>query len=127
MSSELITIRGETDGSAASGVVPLDCDLFQSTVSYFRIPKGMTAKIWFKKISGEGETLFTLRYTYDCTVASPSWKSIQQEKLASKGEIALEKRRPEILRSLNGTEAFQITWSQPTAAKAYIEVGVEIE
>jgi hypothetical protein len=129
MSSELLTIRGETDGSTTSGIVSLNCDLFQSTVTYFRIPKGMTAKIWFKKISGEGETLFTLRYTYDCTVASPTWKNIQQEKLASKGEISLEKRRPEILRSLNGTEAFQITWTQPpnSPVKAYIEVGVELE
>jgi hypothetical protein len=127
MSSELITIRGETDGSATSGTVSLDSDLFYSTVSYFRIPKGMAAKIWFKKISGEDETLFTLQYTYDCTVISPSWKNIQQEKLASMGEISLEKRRPEILHSLSGTEAIRIAWIQPTAKKAYVELGVEIE
>jgi hypothetical protein len=127
--SELITIRGETNGTNVSGTVPLDSDLFQSTVNYFRIPKGLTAKIWFKKIAGEGETLFTLQYTYDCTTSPITWKDIQQEKLASKGEISIEKRRPEILRAFTGKEAFRITWTNPTGspAKAYIEVGVEIE
>jgi hypothetical protein len=127
--SELITLRGETDGSATSGTVPLDSDLFYSTVSYLRIPKGMAAKIWFKKIAGEAETLFTLQYTYDCTPASPTWKNIQQEKLASKGELTLEKRRPEILRAFTGKEAIRVTWTQPTsgAAKAYVELGVELK
>jgi len=129
MPSELITIRGETDGSNATGTVSLDSDLFQSTVAFFRIPKGLTAKIWFKKIAGEGETLFTLQYTYDCTASSPVWKNVQQEKLASKGEIALEKRRPEIFRAFNGTEAIRVTWTQPTGSpvKAYIELGLEVE
>ena len=126
-SSELITIRGESDGSSTSGTVPLYSDLFQSTVNYFRIPKGLTAKVWFKKVSGEGETLFTLQYTYDITVAAPDWKNIQQEKLASKGELATEKRRPEILRAFTGKEAFRVNWTQPTACKAYIELGIEVE
>jgi hypothetical protein len=123
---ELITLRGETDGTATSGIVPLDSDLFQSTVNYIRIPKGLTAKVWFKKIAGEAETLFTLQYTYDVTAATPTWKNIQQEKLASKGEISIEKRRPEILRGFTGKEAIQITWSMPVAAKAYVELGLEL-
>jgi hypothetical protein len=127
MTSELITVRGETDGASTSGTVSLDSDLFYGGVSFLRIPRGMTAKIWFKKVSGEAETLFTLQYTYDCTVASPTWKDIEQEKLSSKGELSIEKRRPVILRSLKGTEAFRVTWTQPAAAKAYIELGVEIE
>jgi hypothetical protein len=125
---ELITLRGETDGSALSGTVPLDSDLFQSTVTYLRIPKGLAAKVWFKKVSGDADTLFTLKYTYDVTATAPTWKNIQQEKLASKGEISIEKRRPEILRGFTGKEAIQITWTQPTggAAKAYVELGLEL-
>ena len=123
---ELFVLRGETDGSATSGTVALDSDLFQSTVNYLRIPKGLTAKVWFKKIAGEAETLFTLQYTYDVTAASPTWKNIQQEKLASKGEISIEKRRPEILRGFTGKEAIQVTYTQPTAAKAYLELGLEL-
>jgi len=126
MPSELLILRGETDGTSTSGVVPLDSDLLQATVSYVRIPRGLKAKVWFKKISGEAETLFTLQYTYDVTAASPVWKNIQQEKLASKGEISIEKRRPEILRGFRGTEAIRLTWTQSVAAKAYVELGVEI-
>jgi hypothetical protein len=123
---ELFILTGSTDGTSTSGVVPLDSDLFQSTVTYLRIPKGLVAKVWFKKVSGEAETLFTLKYTYDVTAAAPTWKNIQQEKLASKGEISIEKRRPEILRGFTGKEAIQIGWTQPTAAKAYVELGLEL-
>jgi hypothetical protein len=129
MPSELITMRGETDGTNTTGTVPLESDLFQSTVNYFRIPKGLSAKIWFKKVSGEGDTLFTLQYTHDVTAAAPDWKNIQQEKIASVGEVAIEKRRPEILRGFTGKEAIRVTWTQPTggAVKAYIELGLEVE
>ena len=128
--SELITLVGSTDGSTTSGTIDLYSDLFQSAVQYFRIPKGLTAKIWFKKIAGEGETLFTLQYTHDVTATAPDWTTIlQYEKLAEKGEISLEKRRPQILRAFTGNEAFRVNWTQPTsgAANAYIELGVEIE
>jgi len=127
MSSELLVIRGATDGSNTTGTVSLDSDLFYSTVNYFRIPKGMSAKIWWKKVSGEAETLFTIQYTYDVTASPPTWKDMEQEKLAAKGEISIEKRRPLILRAFTGKEAFRITWTQPTAALAYVELGVEIE
>jgi hypothetical protein len=127
MPGELLLIRGETDGASTTGTVPLYSDVFYSTVTYIRIPKGMAAKIWFKKISGEGETLFTLQYTRDVTASSPIWVNVEAEKLSGKGELEYDKRRPVILRSINGTEAFQIIWSQPSAVKAYIELGVEFE
>ncbi|MEM2179076.1 MAG: hypothetical protein QW272_09690 [Candidatus Methanomethylicaceae archaeon] len=126
MNGELILFRGETDGTSTTGTVPLSSDIIYGTVNNVRIPKGLKAKVWFKKISGEGETLFTLRYTHDVTVASPTWIDIEQEKLSSKGEIFFDMRRPAILHSFNGTEAFQIVWTQPTAVKAYLEINVEI-
>lgn len=122
---ELLTLCGETDGTSTSGAVDLNCDLFYSPVKNFRIPRGMIAKVWFKKVSGEGETLFALEYSEDVTVSSPTWKRIQVEKLASKGEISIEKRRPVILHSITGKEGFRISFSQPTASKAYVELGVE--
>ncbi|MCD6241033.1 hypothetical protein J7K27_05905 [Candidatus Bathyarchaeota archaeon] len=125
---ELFTVYGETDGSSTTGTVSLNSDLFHSSVSYIRIPKGLKAKIWFKKVSGEGETLFTIQYTHDVTAASPTWINVEQEKLASKGEIIIEKRRPVILRGFTGKEAFRVTWTQPSgsAVKAYVELGVEL-
>lgn len=123
---ELLVLRGETPGTATSGVVSLDSDILRFTTSYVRIPKGLKIKVWFKKISGDGETTFTLQYTSDVTVASPTWRNMEVEKLASKGEIIIEKRRPLILRGITGKEAFRITYEQPTAVKAYVEIGVEI-
>jgi hypothetical protein len=126
---ELFVLRGATDGSNATGTVSLNSDLLQSSVTSVRIPKGMKAKIWFKKVSGEGETLFTLKYTHDVTVGAPTYIDVQQEKLASKGEVAIEKRKPEILRGFTGKEAFKVDWSQPSGSPvtAYIELGVEFE
>jgi len=124
--TELLTIRGETDGTSSTGTISLDSDIFQATANHLRLPKGSKAKIWFKKLSGEGETLIKLEYTYDVTVATPTWKTMQVEKLASKGELSIEKQRPSIMRAYKGTEAFRLTWEQPTAVKAYVEIGCEL-
>ncbi len=124
---ELITFIGSTDGTSTTGVVSLDSDILYSQVQYVRIPRGMVAKIWFKKVSGDVETDFILQYSNDVTVSTPTWKDIQVEKLPSSGEISIEKRRPEILRSFTGREGFRVTWSQPTAGLAHIELGVEFE
>jgi len=123
---ELIVLRGETDGTSTTGTFSLDSDILYAPVTYVRIPKGMVVKVWFKKLAGEGEALTTLEYTYDVTVATPTWKALHVEKLAAKGEVTLEKRRPIILRGFTGREAFRVTWSMPTAVKAYVEIGVEI-
>ena len=125
--TELLILRGETDGSSASGVVSLWSDVFHKSVDYLRIPRGRKVKVWFKKVSGDGETLFKLQFTRDVTAETPEWVDVEAEKLASKGELALEKRRPVILRGFTGREAVRVTWEQPTAVKAYVELGVEIE
>lgn len=123
---ELLVLRGETDGISTSGTVSLYSDILATSTDYVMIPKGMKCKIWFKKVSGEGETLFTLQYTYDVTSPRSLWIDIEQEKLASKGEISIDKRRPLVLRGLTGREAFRVVWSQPTPVEAYIELGVEM-
>lgn len=125
--TELITIRGATDGSNTSGTFDLYSDVIYNYVSYIRIPKGMKAKIWWKTLSGEGETLVTLKYTHDVTAGSPTYIDIEQVKLSTEGELSLEKRRPVVLRGFTGKEAFRLDWSQPAAASAYIELGVEFE
>ncbi|MEM1694791.1 MAG: hypothetical protein QW456_11340 [Ignisphaera sp.] len=123
---ELLVLRGETTGTDTSGVVRLDSDILYATADYVMIPKGLKCRVWFKKVSGEGETLFTLQYTDDATAPSPAWRDIEQEKLSSKGEVSIEKRRPLILRGFTGREAFRVTYTQPVASKAYVELGVEI-
>jgi hypothetical protein len=86
----------------------------------------MKAKIWAKRLAAEGETLFQIYWSKDASVTSPTWELLDSQKLASKGEISLEKRRPIVVRSLTGKEGFKISWSMPTAVKAYIELEAEI-
>jgi hypothetical protein len=129
---EILTIKGESDETSASGDFPLYSDLlYHDSAPYTPptkviIPFGMKAKIWAKRLAAEGETLFTISWAKDATVASPAWEVLDAQKLASKGELALEKRRPLVIRSITGKEGFKVSWSQPTACKAYVELEVEI-
>jgi hypothetical protein len=88
----------------------------------------MKAKIWAKRLAAEGETLFTISWAKDATATAPVWELLDAEKLSSKGELPLEKRRPIVIRSLTGKEGFKVSWSQPSTSptKAYVELEVEI-
>ena len=123
---ELIILKGATDGSSTTGTAPLDSDIFQATVNYFRIPKGLKAKVWFIDVAGEGETRFELKYTKDVTVGSPTYKTLEVQKLDAKGQLSFSPRRPIILHGLTGNEAFKVDWTQPSAVNAYFTLGVEL-
>jgi hypothetical protein len=131
-SSEILTLKGESSGTDVSGDFPLYSDLlYHDSAPYtpptkVLIPYGMRAKIWAKRLAAEAETLFQIYWSKDASVTSPAWELLDSQKLASKGEISLEKRRPIVVRSLSGKEGFKISWSQPTAAKAYIELELEL-
>jgi hypothetical protein len=132
MAKELFTIRGESSGTDVSGDFPLYSDLlYHDSAPYtpptkVLIPYGMKAKIWAKRLAAEDETLFQIYWSKDASVGSPTWELLDSQKLASKGEISLEKRRPIVVRSLSGKEGFKVSWTQPTAKKAYVELEVEI-
>jgi hypothetical protein len=132
MTTEILTLKGESDGTNVSGDFPLYSDLlYHDSAPYTAptkvlIPNGLKAKVWAKRLAAEAETLFQIYWSKDVTVAAPTWELLDSQKLASKGELSLEKRRPIVIRSLAGTEGFKLRWSQPAAAKAYMEVEVEI-
>lgn len=124
--AELFTVYGETDGLTPSEDLSLNSDLFYDTVSYIRVPKGLKAKAWAKRISGETATTVKIQYTPDVTVASPSWRVLDTQYLASAGEMSVEKRRPAVARGTTGKEAIKISYSQDTADKAYAEFEIEL-
>jgi hypothetical protein len=130
MVSEILSLKGETDGSSTSGDFPLYSDLlYHDSAPYtpptkIVIPKGMKAKIWFKEVNGAAVNVL-LYWSKNATVTSPTWELLEVVSLASAGSIVVEKRRPHIIRSINGTEGFKISWSQSTAAKSYVTLGVE--
>jgi hypothetical protein len=133
MGTELLTLYGETDGTSTSGDFPLSSDMIYSTGTipftppiFVIVPAGMKAKIWARRVSGDGETDVIVQWSPDVTVATPTWIPVERVKLASKGSIELEKRRPVVVRGIRGVEAFKISWSQPTAVKATVVVEVEL-
>lgn len=125
MVTEILTLYGETDGTTTTGTVPLRSDIIYGTATYITIPLGLKVKIWAKRIAGAAVT-FTISFTPDITASPPTWIAIDTQVLPSAGEITLEKRRPVVIRSITGTEAFRVTWSQTTAAKSYIDLEVEV-
>jgi hypothetical protein len=134
MAKELFTLKGESDGTSESGDFPLYSDLLYHGSAPFVpptkvvIPYGMKAKIWAKRLAAEGETAFQIYWSKNASAAAPTWELLDSQKLASKGELSVEKRRPIVVRSLAGTEGFKASWAQPTdsAVKSYIELEVEI-
>jgi hypothetical protein len=122
---EIITLKGETDGSNTTGDFPLYGDIVYGSTTSFRIPAGLKAKVWAKRISGAAVTV-NINYTRDVTAGAPTWVLMDSEYLASAGEVALEKRRPVVLRGLTGKEAFKVSWSQTAAAVSYVTLEVEI-
>jgi len=131
MAKELLTLKGETDGSATSGDFPLYSDIiYHDSAPYTPptkvvVPKGMKAKIWFKEVSGAAVDVI-LYWSKNATASSPTWDMLEHVSLASAGQITLEKRRPHIIRSITGKEGFKLSWLQGTAAKSYVSIGLEI-
>ena len=132
MVRELLTLYGETDGTNTSGDFQLYSDIIYTGPAPFTpptfivIPAGMKAKIWARRVSGDGETDVIIQWSPDITASTPTWIPVERVKLASKGSIELEKRRPVVVRGIRGVEAFKISWSQPTAVKASVVVEVEL-
>ncbi len=131
MVRELLTLKGETDGTSTTGDFPLYSDIiYHDSAPYtppttIVIPKGLKAKIWFKEVGGAAVDVM-LYWSKDATASSPVWELLERVSLASAGQLTLEKRRPHIIRSIVGKEGFKLSWSQATAAKSYVNIGLEI-
>jgi len=122
--SELLTYRGETDGTSTTGTFSLSSEMVVGTVEYVVVPKGMKAKIWAKRLVGK-----PLDMVVEVTrnISSPTWAEVGRERLVSEGELSLQKRRPMVVRGLTGLDAFRLRWDQSGfgAGKSYVEVEVE--
>jgi len=119
--SEMLSLRGNISGT---GDYTLRSDLFYNTTTTFRLPRGLKAKIWAKRLSGQ-EAQMTINYTNDITVDNPTWVPVSTEYLASAGELTLEKRKPVLLRSIDGKQGFKITRDSGTG-DSFAEFDVEI-
>jgi hypothetical protein len=122
--SELFTFRGTATGT---GWMTLTSDIIRASVNVFRIPRGLKAKIWCKRLGlTSGSASISISFVPD--VSSPTNNPLTTERLASPGELALEKRRPIVVRSLKGTEGIGIyVEAIDTGATVYGEIDIEVE
>ena len=118
---ELITVYGTVTGT---GAYSLASDLFYKAVPYIRIPKGLKAKVWCKRIAGEAADV-NVEFAQDVTAAEPRWVAVETQRLASPGEVALEKRKPLIIRGRTGREAIRVNRTSGTGV-SYVALEIEI-
>jgi hypothetical protein len=121
---ELITLRGATDGLALTGTFTLTADILQAAITSLRIPRGGLLKIWGYRISGAKvavdvnfkKTLAGSNVPVETSAFDPAVDGLHH----------IEKRRPNVIRSLGGEEAVSFSWTQSVAALSYFDVDVEI-
>ena len=100
MARELLILYGESNGTDTTGTYELTSDIIYGTVNHIRIPKGMKAKIWIKKISGDPGTVY-IQMTHDITADNPWESPITLEKitLSAAGQELEDTKRPRIVRN----------------------------
>jgi hypothetical protein len=126
---ELMTVFGTTSPTASdqSGDLMLSTPIAHNTFTYIRIPKGLKAKIWAKRLAGTAGFTLLVQYTNDVTEPSPTWITIDAEHMATAGSLELEKRRPVVVVARTGNEAVKLSYANTTdAGTLYASVDIEI-
>jgi hypothetical protein len=121
--TDLIAIYGETDGTSATGTFNLKSEWFESAVSYIKVDKGLSAKIWIFEVSGKAVDVIISMSPDDGT----TWIEVKRIKLASDGHLELDHRKPVIITAKNNTTRFRLTWSQAVAGLSYINGVIEFD
>ena len=117
----LIQLYGTTGGIGSTGTFQLTSVWLLSPVQTITIPKGTVAKIWSKHVTGQPVTV-NLLYSNDGT----NFRVVESETLGTTGETSPNnKRKPIILPSVNGVEAFQLQWSQTSGYVSSVQFDVE--
>jgi len=120
---DMIPIYGETDGTSTTGTFDLYSEWFESEVSYIKIDKGLSAKLWILEIAGKAVDV-TVEFSPD---DGSNWIKVKKVSLPSDGHIDIDHRKPIIMTAKNSTSRFRITWSQSTAGVSSISGVVEFD
>ena len=132
-----------TDGNNATGTFALQSALGETTLAgasaetytELDIPKGIRAKVWIQKLTGQIVTV-NVFYNANPTGATnvsftmPTNADVQvgQSFLPSPGTIELDDRRPHYFDGLNPGTAIarlQFKWSQTVAAVSVVVIDIE--
>lgn len=121
--TDMIAIYGATDGSSTTGTFSLYSEWFESAVSYIKVDKGLSAKVWIFEVSGKAVDVLIDMSPDDGT----TWINVKRIKLASDGHLELDHRKPVIITAKNSTTRFRLTWSQDAAGLSYINGVIEFD
>jgi len=124
----LFTVIGSASptGPGQSGDLSLASPDVHGPFSSVRLPKGIKAKVWAKRLSGTVGFTLLVQFSPDATAPSPSWTTIDAERLAAAGSLSLEKRRPIVAHFKTGNEALKLSYADTTGAGTIYAV-VEVE
>ena len=124
----LVTVHGSatTTAPGQGGTFTLESPDVLGAFTYIRVPKGLRVKVWARRLSGTVPFRLLVRYTSNVTVAEPTWSVVDSAYLASPGSVELEKRRPVVVVSGNGTEAVSFAFSDSGGA-GVVSFSAEIE
>lgn len=116
-----VQLYGTTGGLGSTGTFQLTSEWLISPVTTITIPKGTAAKIWSKRITGQPVTV-NLLYAND----GVTFRVVSSDYLGTAGETNSDNRRkPIILPSVTGVEAFQLQWSQTSGYISSVQMDVE--
>ncbi|MEN3051525.1 MAG: hypothetical protein ABC596_06950 [Candidatus Methanosuratincola petrocarbonis] len=120
---DIFVFTGKIEGTTTGGTLALRSDWVYDSVTQVKIPSGVVAKIWGMKIEGDGETLAVVEHSKD---GGETFVPLIPLKLGAKGHVELENtRRPYVIVGKDGNDVLQVTWEQPSAAKAFVTLTVE--
>lgn len=120
----LVPIRAEAPAEAGSGTCKIKSPYIYPPdgIDYIRIPIGLKVKIWAKRISGD-ECKFKITLSRDGGSTFPETLTIEYN--PAPGEVALEKRRPIVVKAFTGQEAIRIDYEKSSTNPAYFELEIE--
>jgi hypothetical protein len=125
----LITIYGTASptGSGQSGDLTLSSPDVYGNFTYIRVPKGLKAKVWAKRLAGTAGFTLQIQASNDVTASAPTWYAVDSEHLSSSGSLELEKRRPIVVQARTGKEGIKLSYANTTdAGTIYAVVEVEL-
>jgi hypothetical protein len=114
----LFTVYGTASPTAAgaSGDLTLTSPDVYGSFDYIRVPKGLKAKVWAKRLSGTAGFTLQIQVSDDATAPTPTWYAVDSEHLASAGSLELEKRRPVVIQGRTGREGVKLSYADTTGA-----------
>jgi len=129
----LVTFHGATFGAGTAGTIPLTSDILQAAVNYIQIPRGMAAKIWAIRMSGDAAVV-TLGFSKTAAAAvtattTPFTPTVALSAFNFDPTLAMwlndNLRHPIVVNSPTGGECIYLNWVNAGTKVTQVDIDVE--